>query len=48
MNRFRNMLPERESQVLLDTVQPHLVFSGDDHDQCKVLHGLIPEVCIID
>jgi hypothetical protein len=44
-DRFRNMLPEPISTELLHIVKPHFVFSGDDHDQCRVLHaGDIPEV----
>jgi hypothetical protein len=35
---YTNLLNEQRSQKLLEHVRPVHVFSGDDHDQCEVVH----------
>jgi hypothetical protein len=35
---YINVLPQHVSEMILETVRPLAVFSGDDHDQCYVRH----------
>ncbi|GAA93610.1 uncharacterized protein L969DRAFT_20735 [Mixia osmundae IAM 14324] len=37
---YQNELDEGTSRFLLDTLQPVYVFSGDDHDACRIEHNL--------
>ncbi|KAI8090394.1 Metallo-dependent phosphatase-like protein [Thamnidium elegans] len=36
--QYQNLVSHELSNLLLSTVQPVAVFSGDDHDYCKVFH----------
>ncbi|KAI9274064.1 Metallo-dependent phosphatase-like protein [Helicostylum pulchrum] len=36
--QYQNLVSYELSSMLLNTVQPVAVFSGDDHDYCKVFH----------
>ncbi|KAL6134805.1 hypothetical protein ACLB2K_067033 [Fragaria x ananassa] len=36
--RYQNYITEESSKYLLDSIQPVLVLSGHDHDQCDVVH----------
>ncbi|KAI9485936.1 MAG: Metallo-dependent phosphatase-like protein [Benjaminiella poitrasii] len=36
--QYQNLLLPSLSRQVLDTVQPIAVFSGDDHDYCKIVH----------
>lgn len=35
---YQNLLGRETSRFLLETLEPTIVFSGDDHDYCEVLH----------
>ncbi|XP_008228088.1 PREDICTED: uncharacterized protein C630.12 isoform X1 [Prunus mume] len=35
---YQNYITEESSKYLLDSIQPVLVLSGHDHDQCHVIH----------
>ncbi|KAI8086710.1 Metallo-dependent phosphatase-like protein [Halteromyces radiatus] len=37
-HQYQNLMEHDISQAILEQVQPELVFSGDDHDFCKVTH----------
>ncbi|MBW0475734.1 hypothetical protein O181_015449 [Austropuccinia psidii MF-1] len=37
---YQNEVPEKLTKMVLETIQPTLVFSGDDHDYCQVTHTL--------
>ncbi|CAH7671246.1 Metallo-dependent phosphatase-like protein, partial [Phakopsora pachyrhizi] len=55
---YQNEIPEDSTQMILETIQPEIVFSGDDHDYCEIEHQipssslahpsplLIPEVSV--
>ncbi|KAI3642807.1 hypothetical protein MP228_012362 [Amoeboaphelidium protococcarum] len=36
--QYQNLIPESASKEILQTVQPLVTFSGDDHDQCYHVH----------
>ncbi|KAI8080780.1 Metallo-dependent phosphatase-like protein, partial [Gilbertella persicaria] len=45
--QYQNLVPEHLSNLILDKVKPLLVFSGDDHDYCKVIHrDNVPEMTL--
>jgi hypothetical protein len=44
--QYQNLVVESLSQYILDIVQPVAVFSGDDHDYCKVAHDSIIEITV--
>ncbi|EFP91593.2 uncharacterized protein PGTG_17647 [Puccinia graminis f. sp. tritici CRL 75-36-700-3] len=37
---YQNEIPEEATKMVLEKIQPSLVFSGDDHDYCEVIHTL--------
>eukprot|EP01118_Nematostelium_gracile_P015622 TRINITY_DN6296_c0_g1_i2.p1 TRINITY_DN6296_c0_g1~~TRINITY_DN6296_c0_g1_i2.p1 ORF type:complete len:408 (-),score=71.26 TRINITY_DN6296_c0_g1_i2:55-1278(-) len=37
---YTNLLPEKLTNQILKIIAPQLVFSGDDHDNCKYHHNL--------
>lgn len=37
---YQNEIPQEASKMILEKIQPSLVFSGDDHDYCQVVHTL--------
>ncbi|WAR54401.1 hypothetical protein PtB15_4B18 [Puccinia triticina] len=37
---YQNEIPDGPTKMLLEKIQPSLVFSGDDHDYCEVVHTL--------
>lgn len=37
--QYQNLLSQELSDMLLDRIQPIAVFSGDDHDYCRVWHN---------
>lgn len=37
--QYQNLISKELSQYILDIVKPIAVFSGDDHDYCKVAHS---------
>ncbi|PLW10289.1 hypothetical protein PCASD_24895 [Puccinia coronata f. sp. avenae] len=37
---YQNEIPEEPSKMILEKIQPSLIFSGDDHDYCEVVHTL--------
>lgn len=44
--QYQNLVAESLSQYILETVQPVVVFSGDDHDYCKIAHDSIVEITV--
>ncbi|KAI9230924.1 MAG: hypothetical protein DHS80DRAFT_11635 [Piptocephalis tieghemiana] len=40
--QYQDLLTPRLSQRILSNVQPTLILSGDDHDQCEVHHSIPP------
>ncbi|KAJ2134505.1 hypothetical protein GGH17_002782, partial [Coemansia sp. RSA 788] len=36
--QFRDQLFQNTTELLLNAIQPHAVFSGDDHDTCTISH----------
>ncbi|KAF9136024.1 hypothetical protein BGX30_011374 [Mortierella sp. GBA39] len=49
--QYQNMVNSSLSREILESVQPDMVFSGDDHDWCEVAHpavggNLTPEVTL--
>ncbi|KAJ2496349.1 hypothetical protein GGH96_005901 [Coemansia sp. RSA 1972] len=36
--QFRDQLFQNTTQLVLNAIQPHAVFSGDDHDTCTISH----------
>ncbi|CAO3587336.1 unnamed protein product [Absidia cylindrospora] len=40
--QYQNMMNADVSQAILQSIQPDLVFSGDDHDFCEVTHAYYP------
>ncbi|KAG0278167.1 hypothetical protein BGZ95_004557, partial [Linnemannia exigua] len=47
--QFQNMVNSSLSREILESVQPDMVFSGDDHDWCEIAHptiggNFVPEV----
>ncbi|KAI8979531.1 Metallo-dependent phosphatase-like protein [Mycotypha africana] len=37
--QYQNLLTEEMSDYLLKEIDPVLIFSGDDHDYCKIIHN---------
>ncbi|KAI8975799.1 Metallo-dependent phosphatase-like protein [Trametes punicea] len=37
---YQNLLSEEASRFLLQSIQPSIIFSGDDHDYCEYIHTL--------
>lgn len=37
---YQNILFEPESTMLLQNVKPEIIFTGDDHDYCEVIHSV--------
>lgn len=37
---YQNEIPEAATKIILERVQPDLIFSGDDHDYCEVVHTI--------
>ena len=35
---YQNLVRENVSHYVLDSIQPALIFSGDDHDHCEAIH----------
>ncbi|KAG0072442.1 hypothetical protein BGZ89_006253 [Linnemannia elongata] len=49
--QYQNMVDSSLSREILESVQPDMVFSGDDHDWCEIAHptvggNLTPEVTL--
>ncbi|KAI7904886.1 Metallo-dependent phosphatase-like protein [Cokeromyces recurvatus] len=44
--QYQNLLTESLSNYILTSVQPIIVFSGDDHDYCKVIHQYEEQVTV--
>ncbi|KAK3811622.1 MAG: Metallo-dependent phosphatase-like protein, partial [Linnemannia elongata] len=49
--QYQNMVDSSLSREILESVQPDMVFSGDDHDWCEIAHStvggnLTPEVTL--
>ncbi|KAF9147954.1 hypothetical protein BG015_010319, partial [Linnemannia schmuckeri] len=49
--QYQNMIDSSLSHEILESVQPDMVFSGDDHDWCEIAHptkggNLTPEVTV--
>lgn len=49
--QYQNMVDNSLSREILESVQPDMVFSGDDHDWCEIAHptvggNLTPEVTL--
>ncbi|KAH9467415.1 hypothetical protein Pst134EA_011061 [Puccinia striiformis f. sp. tritici] len=37
---YQNEIPYEPTKLILEKIQPSLVFSGDDHDYCSIIHTL--------
>ncbi|KAI8378519.1 Metallo-dependent phosphatase-like protein [Blakeslea trispora] len=44
--QYQNLISKELSDIVLDKVKPVAIFSGDDHDYCKVMHQHIPEITV--
>ncbi|KAI8326959.1 Metallo-dependent phosphatase-like protein [Choanephora cucurbitarum] len=45
--QYQNLVSKELSELILDKIKPLAVFSGDDHDYCKVVHrDHIPEITV--
>ena len=45
---YQNLVLPRTSNWVLDSVQPAVVFSGDDHDHCETIHRGIRKAASVD
>ena len=37
--QYRNLISQENTNLMLDTLRPVIVFSGDDHDHCTIFHS---------
>ncbi|KAG0141984.1 hypothetical protein CROQUDRAFT_673825 [Cronartium quercuum f. sp. fusiforme G11] len=37
---YQNEIPEKVTKLVLEKIEPTIIFSGDDHDYCDIIHTL--------